>query len=196
MCVSCVAAALSAAVCSCLTATTAGGEEYRYNQVPFTSVEVEGGFWGPGFRTNRDVTLWHDFRRCEDTGRIANFSRAGGLGAGRHQGHRYDDSDVFKVIEGAAYALAQRHSEKLDRYLDDLTAKIAAAQEDDGYVFTARTLGERDREVGARRWSHLRASHELYNAGHLYEAAAAHYRATSKRSLLDVGPGSKMADLG
>ena len=148
-------------------------------------MEVKGGFWGPRFRTNRDVTLWHAFRCCEDTGRIANFSRAGGFEAGTHEGRRYDDSDVFKVVEGAAYALAQQHCEKLDRYLDDLIAKIAAAQEDDGYLFTARTPGRRDREIGARRWSHLRASHELYNVGHLYEAAAAHYRATGKTSLLN-----------
>lgn len=156
--------------------------------VPFTDVHVDDAFWAPRLETNRRVTVPTDLARCEETGRIANFARAGGLEEGPFQGRRYDDSDVFKVIEGASYTLAERPDEALERRLDALIAKIAAAQEEDGYLFTARTLRPDDppEAAGATRWSYLAHSHELYNVGHLYEAAAAHYRATGKRALLDV----------
>src|SRR5690606_87879 len=104
-------------------------------------------------------------------------------------------------IEGAAYSLRLHPDSRLDRYLDDLIAKIAAAQEPDGYLYTARTIAERngtvdqlpdDRE-GKSRWSNLRVNHELYNVGPLHEAAVAHYHSTGKRTLLDVA--IKNADL-
>ena len=104
---------------------------------------------------------------------------------------------MFKVIEGAAYTLALQPDPKLDTYLDDLIAKIAAAQEPDGYLYTARTHSPREDAAwissGQTRWSNLGGSHELYNVGHLYEAAVAHFQATGKRSLLDVA--LKNADL-
>ncbi len=162
--------------------------------VPFTSVKVTGGFWHPRMETNRTRTVAYCFERCEDTGRIANFARAGGLEEGPFEGIFYNDSDVFKVIEGAAYELSLSPDPALDRKLDEVIAKIAAAQEEDGYLFTARTLGADDKRYGMdERWSYLRKSHELYNVGHLYEAAVAHYQATGKRSLLDVA--TKNADL-
>lgn len=167
--------------------------DYPVQPVPFTDVRIEGGFWGPRFETNRAVTLEANFRKCEETNRIANFARAGGLEEGPFTGIFYDDSDVFKVMEGAAYLLAQQHDPKLDAYLDDLIAKVAAAQEEDGYLYTARTLGATNEGTGPGRWSHLAHSHELYNVGHLYEAAVAHHLATGKRNLLDVA--IKSADL-
>ena len=173
-----------------------GGEparDYPIQPVPFTAVKVEGGFWGPRFETNRLVTVWYDFKKCEETGRIANFARAGKLEQGKFEGIPFNDSDVVKVVEGAAYLLAQQKDEKLDRYLDDLIAKIAAAQEPDGYLYTARTLGFVDGMTGPERWSNEGASHELYNVGHMYEAAVAHFQATGKRTLLDVA--IKNADL-
>ncbi len=155
---------------------------------------MQDAFWQPRLETNRTVTIPETFRRSEETGRISNFARAGGLEEGPHQGKHYDDSDVFKIIEGAAYSLSQTADPELDAYLDGLIAKIEAAQEDDGYLYTARTLGAvTDRPVGRERWSYLVHSHELYNVGHMYEAAVAHYRATGKRSLLDVA--IKNADL-
>jgi hypothetical protein len=114
---------------------------------------------------------------------------------GEHVGHRYNDSDVFKVIEGAAYALSTRADPELDRYLDGLISKIAAAQEDDGYLFTTRTI-DPDHPAsasGATRWSYIDHSHELYNVGHMYEAAVAYAQATGKRTLLDVA--TRNADL-
>jgi DUF1680 family protein len=163
-------------------------KDYPIQPVPFTAVRVQDEFWQPRLETNRTVTIPYAFRRCEETGRIDNFAKAGGLLKGDFKGIRYDDSDVFKVIEGAAYSLALHPDPDLDRYLDDLIAKIAAAQEPDGYLYTARRLRPDNppEGCGPTRWSYLAQSHELYNLGHLYEAAVAHHLATGKRTLLDV----------
>jgi DUF1680 family protein len=108
--------------------------------------------------------------------------------SGDFRGIRYDDSDVFKVIEGASYTLTLRPDPDLDKYLDDLINKIKAAQEPDGYLYTCRTINpaKLPGDTGSERWSFIQQSHELYNAGHLYEAAAAHFQATGKRSLLNI----------
>ena len=167
----------------------AAEKDYPYTPVPFTAVQVHDGFWSPRMETNRVTTVWYDFQKCEETGRIDNFAKAGGLMPGEFRGIPFDDSDVYKVIEGAAYILAMQPDPKLDQYLDDLIAKIAAAQEPDGYLYTARRLFPPEKMPGMSgqtRWSNLNASHELYNVGHLYEAAVAHFQATGKRSLLDV----------
>ena len=184
----------------CAFAASAGAatspKDYPIQPVPFTAVHVQDSFWSPRMETNRAVTIWYDFQRCEETGRIDNFAKAGGLMKGEFKGIPFDDSDVYKVIEGAAYSLALAPDPKLDKYLDDLIAKIAAAQEPDGYLYTARRLfppEKMPRMSGKTRWSSLAGSHELYNVGHLYEAAAAHFQATGKRSLLDVA--TKNADM-
>ncbi len=174
--------------------------DYPIQPVPFTRVAIVDAFWKPRLDTNRDVTVWYDFKKCEETGRIDNFAKAGGLMAGTFRGCPFDDSDVFKVIEGAAYILAMGPNPKLDTYQDELIAKIAAAQEDDGYLYTARTLKSGHPRAGKDRWLNERGaqtegqdSHELYNVGHMYEAAVAHFQATGKRTLLDVA--IKNADL-
>jgi DUF1680 family protein len=169
--------------------------DYPVQPVPFTAVRVEDSFWSPRMETNRLVTVWYDFKKCEETGRIDNFAKAGKLMAGDFRGTPFDDSDVYKVIEGASYTLALHPDPKLDGYLDQLIAKIAAAQEPDGYLYTARTINPHGRIdfFGPTRWSKLAGSHELYNQGHLYEAAVAHFQATGKRSLLAVA--LKSADL-
>jgi len=174
---------------------------YQYTPIPFTDVTVNDAFWSPRIETNRTVTIGYDFQKSEETGRLRNFDKAAGRMAGDHEGIFFNDSDVFKIIEGAAYSLSLHPDPALDQYLDALIERIAAAQEADGYLYTARTIAERngtpeklkaDRE-GLTRWSHLRVNHELYNVGHLYEAAVAHYLATGKRALLDVA--LKNADL-
>ncbi|MBR1868896.1 MAG: glycoside hydrolase family 127 protein [Bacteroidales bacterium] len=161
---------------------------YRISSVPFTSVSFDGGLLAGRVNTVRDVTIPFAFDKCEKTGRIDNFAKAAGLMEGEHVGRRYDDSDVFKIIGGASYSLATRPDPVLDHYLDSLISLIAGAQEDDGYLFTIRTAGGgTDRaKIGPERWSSILGSHELYNVGHLYEAAAAHFQATGKRTLLDV----------
>ncbi|MCC7491159.1 MAG: glycoside hydrolase family 127 protein [Fimbriimonadaceae bacterium] len=157
--------------------------------VPLTAVRLHDGFWSQRLETNRRVTVPYDFAKCDETGRNANFAKAAGRLPGTFVGTPFDDSDVFKVIEGASYELQRQRDPALEHYLDALIADIAGAQEPDGYLYTARRLLPADQMPGMSgptRWSRLASSHELYNVGHLYEAAAAHYQATGQRSLLDV----------
>jgi uncharacterized protein len=175
--------------------------DYPVQPVPFTAVRFTDGFWAPRIETNRAVTIPFAFRKCEETDRVAAFERAAAALAGnatdrRLPGYPFDDTDVYKVIEGACYALSVRPDPKLDAYVDGLIAKIAAAQEPDGYLYTARTIHPEKPHpwAGPQRWELEQVdSHELYNLGHLYEAAAAHYEATGKRSLLQIA--LKTADL-
>lgn len=170
--------------------------DYPVQPVPFTQVRFEDEFWAPRLETNRTVTIPHVFAKCEETGRIDNFAIAGGLMEGEQRGaYPFDDTDVYKTIEGASYSLMLRRDQVLEAYLDSVIALIGAAQEADGYLYTARTNNaERLRRwFGDERWERLERSHELYNAGHLYEAATAHYLATGKRNLLEIA--LKNADL-
>ncbi len=174
---------------SFLEASERAISDYPYRPVPFTDVKLNDIFWAPRIKTNREVTIPYAFEQCEKTGRIDNFAIAGGLMEGEHKGSfPFDDTDPYKIIEGASYALAVAPDPELDAYLDALIAKIAAAQEEDGYIYTCRTneCEHLLRWMGRARWEKLQGSHELYNAGHLYEAAAAHFQATGKRTLLDV----------
>jgi len=163
-------------------------KDYPIQPVLFTDVEVQDTFWLPRMETNRKVTIPFAFKKSEETGRIDNFSKAGGLMEGEFIGLRYNDSDVFKIMEGAAYSLKVHPDPELEKYMDDLIAKVAAAQEDDGYLFTTRTIDPDNPAQGSgdERWSNLGSSHELYNVGHMYEAAVAHYQATGKRNFLDI----------
>ncbi|HTY38669.1 MAG TPA: glycoside hydrolase family 127 protein [Bacteroidota bacterium] len=164
-------------------------KDYPIRPVPFTSVRIDDEFWLPRLVINRTVTVPHNFKECESTGRLDNFAKAAGLKKGHYQGYQFNDSDVFKAIEGAAYSLAVHPDNQLSAYLDSIIAIIAAAQESDGYLYTPRRLmdsiyappGGKDRWIGEKD-----GSHELYNAGHLYEAAAAHFLATGKRNLLEI----------
>ncbi|MBN1873029.1 MAG: glycoside hydrolase family 127 protein [Anaerolineae bacterium] len=174
-------------------------KDYPITPIPFTQVRLTDEFWQPRMETNRTVTVPYNLQKCEETGRIDNFAIAAGLMEGKFTGIRFNDSDIFKVIEGAAYTLHTHPDPELDVYLDAIIAKIAAAQEEDGYLFTTRTIAERlgpenlASDAGKTRWSYLKSSHELYNVGHMYEAAVAHYTATGKRNFLDVA--LKNADL-
>jgi DUF1680 family protein len=163
--------------------------------VPFTAVHLNDQFWAPKIEINRSVSIPSAFGKCEETGRMDNFALAGGLIKGEHKGDfPFDDTDVYKVLEGASYALAVQYDQKLDHYLDSLITLIGAAQEKDGYLYTCLTnkCKRIQRWYGKGRWDRLN-SHELYNCGHLYEAAVAHFQATGKRSLLDIA--LKNADL-
>lgn len=175
--------------------------DYPIQPVPFTSVKVTDDFWAPRIRKNADVTIPIAFSYCESSGRVKNFEIAGGLDTGTFRTiYPFDDSDVFKIIEGAAFSLQTKPDPELDAYLDTLIRKIGLAQEDDGYLFTNRTIAEMHGGKGLHEWVSPNRweldsilSHELYNLGHLYEAAVAHYQATGKRSLLDIA--IKTADL-
>ena len=178
-----------------VVAAQATQSDYPITPVPFTQVAISDDFWQPRLETNREVTIPYTFEKSEATGRINNFERAGGLEEGAFEGIYFNDSDVFKIIEGASYSLRVHSDEELNQYLDELITKIAAAQEDDGYLYTNRTINpvQAADSAGTERWTNLEMYHELYNVGHLYEAAVAHYEATGKRSLLDVA--LKNADL-
>lgn len=171
--------------------------DYTIQPVPFTSVKVTDDFWAPRIKRNHEVTIPIAFEQSEKTGRIKNFRIAGGLEEGRFQSnYPFDDSDVFKIIEGASYSLQTFPDRKLETYLDTLIRYIGLAQEDDGYIYTYRTIMGDDSHpwIGTKRWekTHI-LSHELYNIGHMYEAAVAHYQATGKSSFLDIA--IKSADL-
>lgn len=164
-------------------------------EVPFTQVRFQDDFWSPRMETNRTVSIPSAFKECEKNGRFDNFAIAGGLKEGEHRGDfSFDDTDPYKIIEGASYSLAVKYDAQLDAYLDSVITLIAAAQEPDGYLTTCVTnkCTRLSGWWGTHRWEKIN-SHELYNSGHLYEAAVAHYRATGKRSLLDVA--IKNADL-
>ena len=165
----------------------APAQDYPITPVKFNKVRVTGGFWGPRLETNRTSTLPANWRKCEETGRIENFEKAAKLKPGPHKGIFFDDSDVYKVCEGAAYTLAPQPDPALDKYLEDLVALFAKAQEPDGYLYTARTIDpEHPKNCGKERWENLKECHEMYCMGHMIEAAVAHYQATGRRSFLDV----------
>ncbi|GAB6395161.1 MAG: Beta-L-arabinofuranosidase/glycoside hydrolase family 127 protein [Bacteroidales bacterium] len=156
--------------------------------VPFTQVHLTDNFWAPRIEINRTVSIPSAFHQCEINGRFDNFALAGGLIKGEHKGDfPFDDTDPYKIIEGASYSLAVHFDPKLDAYLDSVIALIAAAQEPDGYLTTCVTnkCERLSGWWGKERWEKIN-SHELYNSGHLYEAATAHYQATGKRALLNV----------
>lgn len=169
--------------------------DYPIKPVNFWEVKVTDEFWAPRLETNRLVTVPYLFRMNEETGRVDNFRIAAGLKKGKHTGKRYNDSDVFKAIEAAAYTLKTNPDPELKKKIDELVYIIGRAQEPDGYLYTTRTIDPRNPAPGAgkERWSNLRVSHELYNLGHLYEAAVAYYQATGEKNLLDVA--LKSADL-
>ena len=168
---------------------------YPIKPVPFTQVRVDDVFWAPKMETNRTATVPFALAKNEETGRVDNFRKAAGLMKGPFQGKRYNDSDVFKVMEAASSTLMLHPDPALKKTLADLIAVIAKAQEPDGYLYTTRTIDPKNPAPGAgpERWSNLRVSHEFYNVGHMYEAAVAHFQATGERGFLDIAV--KNADL-
>jgi DUF1680 family protein len=172
---------------------------YPIASVPFTRVKLTDIFWARRVETNRTVTIPFGFAKSEQEGRIRNFERAAHVRAGAYEGKMpFDDTDVYKLIEGASYSLQNHPDPTLQRFLDSVIAKIAAAQEPDGYLTTYKTIDFKRSPApwlkpGPRWEQELYGSHELYNSGHLFEAAYAHHRATGRSLFLDVA--RKNADL-
>ena len=194
-------AALSLNFCHAAPAA-ADAHDYPFQPVPFTAVHLNDSFWAPRLETNRVTTIPYAFGKCEESGRMDNFERAAARWRGEPLANRklpgfpFDDTDPYKVLEGAAYALAVQPDPKMQAYLDGLIAKFAAAQEPDGYLYTIRTIDPAHPNGwdGPQRWlNESKQSHELYDAGHLFEAAATHYQATGETNLLNVA--LKEADL-
>ncbi len=178
-----------------LSAQPASGG-YPIDPVPFTSVKVApDSFWGQRLKASREVTIPLAFSKCESEGRYENFVKAAkqmhspvNLGY-EVKGFSFDDTDVYKTIEGASYVLQTYPDKKLEAYIDSVLVIVAAAQEPDGYLYTARTMNpEHPHEwAGDKRWvNDEELSHELYNLGHMVEAAVAHWQATGKRNFLDI----------
>lgn len=159
--------------------------DFPVEPVNYWQVKVTDNFWAPRMEINRLVTIPYLFRMNEESGRVDNFRIAAGLKTGKHTGKRYNDSDVYKAIEAAAYTLKTNPDPELKKQIDELVDLIRQAQEPDGYLFTARTIDPKNPAPGSgqERWSNLRVSHELYNLGHLYEAAVAYYQATGEKNL-------------
>jgi len=184
------ALSLSAALSLAAEQPAAPARDYSIQPVPFSKVRVDDAFWGPRLETSRTVTIPYAFEQCESTDRISNFEKSAGLREGGHKGARFNDSDVYKIMEGAAYSL-QVHPDRLMRlHLDQLIRIMAAAQWEDGYLFTQYSLPKHQSE---RRWTDIRSAHEQYCMGHMYEAAVAHHEVTGDKTFLDVA--RKNADL-
>ncbi len=164
--------------------------DYPIQPVNFTKVKVTDHFWAPRMELNQKVTIPIAIAQCYKTGRVENFKIAGKLTKGKFQSeYPFDDSDLYKIIEGASYSLQTNPDHQLESRIDSIIYFITLAQEPDGYLYTNRTIDSLHMHpwVGKKRWEKdPELSHELYNLGHLYEAAYAHYLATGKRSLLDV----------
>lgn len=150
------------------------------NQVDFSHVKIQDHFWSPRLSKHISTTLPVCIDQIENqTGRIKNFENAAKK-EGKHSGIFFDDSDVYKALEGMAYTLINNPDPELEKKADEWIDKFAAAQEEDGYINTYYTLTGLD-----KRW-HNMDKHEMYCAGHMTEAAVAYYQATGKRKLLDV----------
>ncbi len=179
-----------------LTATAksqpaAGAHGYPINPVPFTSVKVAPGFWGQRLNAARQVTIPLAFSKCEETGRYQNFINAAHPSDDyKVAGYSFDDTDVYKTIEGASYLLQTYPDPKLERYIDSVLVIVAGGQEPDGYLNTALTQNPahpHSWHAPGKRWVKVEdLSHEFYNLGHMVEGAIAHYQATGKRNFLDI----------
>ncbi|WEA01457.1 glycoside hydrolase family 127 protein [Mucilaginibacter sp. SJ] len=171
-------------------------KDYPIKPVSFTNVKLNDQFWTSRIETNRTVTIPASFARCENTGRVKNFEMAAARSGKFCTKFPFDDTDIYKTIEGASYSMAVHPDAKLDAYVDSLITIVGKAQEPDGYLYTARTIDPLHPHAwsGPERWvKENELSHELYNSGHMFEAAAAHYLATNKRNFLDIA--LKNADL-
>lgn len=174
-----------AALMAGLSAVSAAGQTSRpaanLRPVSFRHVEIRDTFWAPRIEVNRTRTLPHCLDQCEKTGRISNFAKAAGQMPGKYEGAYFNDSDVYKILEGAAYCLTLHADPELEARVDKVIDWIAAAQQPDGYLNAYYTLMEPE-----NRWTNLFKMHELYCAGHLFEAAVAMAEGTGKTKLLDV----------
>jgi len=163
---------------------------YPIDPVPFTSVHVDGGFWGQRLDASRKVTVPLAFSKCKESGRYENFIKAANPSEDyKVGGFSFDDTDVYKTIEGASYLMQTYPDEAMKRYIDSVLVIVAAAQEPDGYLYTARTMNPAHPHewAGAKRWEAVEVlSHEFYNLGHMVEGAIAHYQATGQRNFLDI----------
>jgi hypothetical protein len=190
---------LPIAVLSCAGFLTAA--DYPVKPVPFTDVSFTSGLWHDRQETNNKVTLPFAIGQCESSKRMLNFDLAAETMKRRAAGEKtfqnkpptvypFDDSDVYKVLEGAAFCLSVKPDAELQKQIEGIIARIAAAQEPDGYLYTWRTMHPDSPAhdwIGKERWvADTGLSHEFYNIGHMYEAGTAYAQATKSKTLLDI----------
>ncbi len=180
-------------------------QDYNSQPVPFPYVKLEDHFWLPRQQVNRTHSIPYAFEQCEKTGRLDNFRLAADQlhhTQTAPKGYKFtvpvfNDTDIYKGIEAASFDMASNPNPEMDAYVDRLIEVIGKAQEEDGYLYSALTCGQEYKErhtwINEGRWHHLQMSHELYCAGHLFEAASAHYISTGKRNFLDIA--IRVADL-
>lgn len=192
-----VAGMLALSLATLTSSLLAQQKDYPIQPVAFTSVHVNDNFWQPKMEVNATVTIPYVLAQCKANGRMDNFLRAAKkLDGDKLSEFPFDDTDVYKAIEGASYSMQNKKNPQLDKAIDSLITIIGAAQEPDGYLYTFRTVNAKKPHewIGAKRWVNEEIlSHELYDCGHLYEAAVAHFQATGKRTLLNIA--IKNADL-
>lgn len=187
-----------------LVALTCSKESSKYSDYPIFPVSIKNviindNFWLPKIKIVQDITIRYAFDKCDKEGRMQNFLVAGGAGEGTYKGKMpFDDTDLYKIIEGASYSLISKPNPELDAYIDSIISIIKIGQEADGYITTWFTIDRQKPPAwwvkpSTTRWENEISSHELYNSGHLFEAAAAHYWATGKRNFLNIA--LKNADL-
>ncbi len=187
-----------------LLALNCSQKKSQYSDYPISAVSIKkvilnDNFWLPKIKVIQNTTIRYAFEKCEKEGRMQNFLIAGGKEKGSVKGKMpFDDTDLYKIIEGASYSLISNPNPELDAYIDSIIAIIKIGQEPDGYLTTWFTINRQKPPAwwvkpSTHRWEHLESSHELYNSGHLLEAAAAHYWATGKRNFLNIA--IKNADL-
>ncbi|MFO7446570.1 MAG: glycoside hydrolase family 127 protein [Ignavibacteriaceae bacterium] len=180
------------------------GDNSKYSDYPISTVNIKDivindKFWLPKITLIQDTTVFYAFDKCSNEGRMENFLVAGGKKPGTYKGKMpFDDTDLYKIIEGASYSLISKPNPALSSYLDSIISIIKTGQEPDGYITTWFTIDRQKPPAwwvnpSEKRWENEISSHELYNSGHLFEAAAAHYLATGKRNFLDIA--IKNADL-
>jgi DUF1680 family protein len=160
----------------------------KLRPVPVNAVQLNDSFWAPRLAINREVTIPSQFSHLEETGRLDNFRKVSGKKEGRFEGIFFNDSDVYKWLEAASFAIVQKDDAGIRKMIETATKEIADAQQPDGYLNNYYSF-----ERAGERWSNLKDMHELYCAGHFFQAAVAHYRATGEKSMLDVA--CRFADL-
>lgn len=166
---------------------------YSITSVNIQNVKVTDAFWLPIIKKVQEKTIEYAIHKCEEEGRMDNFLIAGGKMEGTVKGQMpFDDTDVYKIIEGASNTLISEPNPKLEILLDSLISIVKIGQEKDGYLTTWRTINPAKPPapwvpvIEGKRWESLQISHELYNSGHLIEAAIVHFEATGKRNFLDI----------
>jgi uncharacterized protein len=153
----------------------------QLDPIPHTHVQFEDRFWAPRLESNRTVTIPHIYRQCETTNRISAFDLSFQRPLPAPIVLIFGDSDVAKSVEAASLSLATHPDPALETLVNQVADKIIQAQQADGYLNTHFTVAD-----PKMRWKNLRDWHEMYCAGHLMEAAVAHYQATGNPKLLDA----------